>query len=100
MSVCLKAGYKIFIDFKKGQSWVRHDPLVVLIGVYHNKRYDLIGKPFNQKYITYYSFVFYHKFYNKKILNQIKVKEPVELKTMRFPPPPPTKELLPPPPPS
>jgi hypothetical protein len=100
MSVCMKAGYKVFADFDKQQSWVRHNPLIILVGVYRNKRYNLIRKSFDQKYLTYYTFLFYHKFYNKHILNKIKVKQAVVVKKMTFPPPPPAKELLPPPPPS
>lgn len=98
MSMCLKYGYKVFVTFQPTQAWVRYSPLITLSGTYKGKLYHLIDKPFDQKYLTYYTIVFYHKFYKKHILKEIEV---VAQEVVSLPPPPPvsTKPMFPPPPP-
>jgi hypothetical protein len=100
MSVALKCGYRIFPTFLPTQTWVRHNPLIILCGTYKGKGYDLLGTPFDQKYLTYYVMLFYQKFH-KKHISKIEVVKPVIMKKMTFPPPPPpAKELMAPPPPN
>lgn len=101
MSLCLKHGYKVFVTFLPTQAWVRYDPLVTLSGTYKGKIWQLIDKPFDQRYITYYTIVFYKKFYKKQILKEIEV---VAEEVSSAPPPPPdevfeTKPMFAPPPP-
>jgi len=100
MSVAIRCGYKVYVTFHPNQAWVRYSPLITLSGTFRGKLYQLIKNPFDQRYLTYYTMVFYHKFYDKHILNKIEV----EAEVVAPPPPedvmPTTKSIFAPPPPN
>lgn len=107
MSLCMKSGYKIFPDFltkkEKGVlvpiGWVRHNPLVILVSVQNNRRKVLMSKPFDQRYLTHYTTVFYKKFYEGNIINENKSEKTAtnRKKKIMFPAPPPLEGPAPPP---
>lgn len=91
MSVALRCGYRVFPSFMPTQAWVRYNPLITLSGTFRGRLYELIDKPFDQAYLTYYTMVFYHKFYDKHILNKIEV----EIQEIKAPPPPEEPKVMP-----
>ena len=97
MSTCLKHGCKVYPIFKPGQSWTKYNPLIQLACSYGGTEHILIEKVFKQSYLGYYTYLFYHKIYNKKIKPIRQKKEPSQRK-LSFPPPPPKTDCPPPPP--
>lgn len=100
MSISMRYGYRVFVTFHPNQPWTRYNPLITLSGTYRGRLYPLIEKPFDQRYLTYYTILFYRKFYDKHIREQ----KVVEAEVVKGPPPPPTtyqqtKPMFAPPPP-
>lgn len=103
ISICLKYGYKVYPNFLTGQKWVRFNALIILSASYRGREETLMGRPFDQRYLSYYSMKYYRKFYDEVIMNNLTIEKappppmapppPSEnIQTLFAPPPPPNEK--------